>query len=267
MTETLKTDNKEITLDDAINIINGRKHSSALMQAEIFFTKRLDENKLMSLEEKGETYYYLLRCKLERNVLYETPDMQGLYAKMHECFSEAEEEYKLQLKNDLNRTIAQMQLTAFYRIMGFHYGSLEQIYLRHNFTDSVRKAFEDGMNFRKNYFFHEKQWLKWFGYKVYELTSNYGNSFLRWGLTGLFAIVSFASIYIAIDATVAFHQKMIGSSGYFFDYFYYSIVTFTTLGYGDIVPTTELHKLFAGIEAVFGYFMLGMFINLMNKKL
>ena len=87
----------EFTLDEAINVVNGRESSTKLSQAEIFFTKRLG-NKL-SLEEKGETYYYLLRCKLDRNSLYETPDMLHMYQKMHEYFSATEEEYKEAVKN------------------------------------------------------------------------------------------------------------------------------------------------------------------------
>ena len=33
---------------------------------------------------------------------------------------------------------------------------------------------------------------------------------------------------------------------------YYSIVTITTLGYGDIIPVTDVAKTFAALEAVFG---------------
>jgi hypothetical protein len=261
------TQQPEMTLDDAINIVNGRRHNSALIQAEIFFTKQIESVHLLSLEEKGMMYFYLLRCKLERNVLYETPDMVHLYKKMHESFSAAEEDYKKNLRKSPNKNIADMQLTAFYRIMGFHYGSLEQIYKHHNFTDSARLAFEDNMHYRKNYFFHTKQFVRWLGYKIYEITSNYGNSFLRWGLTGVIAVVAFATMFVFIDASTSAGLRMIDTTGSFYDYFYYSIVTFTTLGYGDITPVTGLHKFFAGVEVVFGYFMLGMFINLMNKKL
>jgi hypothetical protein len=189
MVETTTIENAELTLDDAINIVNGREHNTRLTQAEIFFTKRIGVH--LSLEEKGETYYYLLRCKLERNSLYETPDMQHLYQKMHEYFSDTEEEYKGSMKNQKTKIIAYMQLKAFYNLASYYFGSLEQIYLQHNFVDSARLAYEDRMHFRKNLFFHNKAYIKWLGYKIVEITSNYGNSFLRWGLTSMITVITF----------------------------------------------------------------------------
>ena len=38
----------------------------------------------------------------------------------------------------------------------------------------------------------------------------------------------------------------------FWDFFYFSVVTITTLGYGDIVPASSLAKSLASIEVVFG---------------
>ena len=40
---------------------------------------------------------------------------------------------------------------------------------------------------------------------------------------------------------------------------YFSIVTFTTLGYGDFRPTEQI-RIFAALEAVLGYICLGLFI-------
>jgi hypothetical protein len=47
---------------------------------------------------------------------------------------------------------------------------------------------------------------------------------------------------------------------------YFSIVTATTLGYGDIKPLTSLAKLIAGIEAIFGTFMWAAFIAVFARK-
>jgi voltage-gated potassium channel Kch len=49
--------------------------------------------------------------------------------------------------------------------------------------------------------------------------------------------------------------------------FYYSIVTFTTLGFGDFVPRSLTAALFVMIEVVTGYIMLGGLISIFANKL
>lgn len=46
------------------------------------------------------------------------------------------------------------------------------------------------------------------------------------------------------------------------DFIYFSIVTFTTLGYGDFRPTPAARP-FAALEALLGYVMLGLFVSVL----
>ena len=48
---------------------------------------------------------------------------------------------------------------------------------------------------------------------------------------------------------------------------YFSVVTFTTLGFGDVTQTCDLGKLIVGAEVVLGYVMLGGLISLFANKL
>jgi len=48
---------------------------------------------------------------------------------------------------------------------------------------------------------------------------------------------------------------------------YYSVVTFTTLGFGDISPKTPLATFLVMIEVVLGYIMLGGLISILSAKL
>jgi hypothetical protein len=48
---------------------------------------------------------------------------------------------------------------------------------------------------------------------------------------------------------------------------YYSVVTFTTLGFGDIVPKTNLAALLVMAEVILGYVMLGGLISIFATKL
>jgi len=53
----------------------------------------------------------------------------------------------------------------------------------------------------------------------------------------------------------------------FGDYIYFSVVTFTTLGYGDIVPRfSTFYRLLAVSEAFLGAFMMGLFIFTLARK-
>lgn len=53
----------------------------------------------------------------------------------------------------------------------------------------------------------------------------------------------------------------------FGDYIYYSVVTFTTLGYGDIIPkVSTAYRLLAVSEAFLGAFMMGLFIFTLARK-
>jgi len=48
---------------------------------------------------------------------------------------------------------------------------------------------------------------------------------------------------------------------------YYSVVTFTTLGFGDIVPRTSEAAIWVMIEVIIGYIMLGGLISIFSTKL
>lgn len=52
----------------------------------------------------------------------------------------------------------------------------------------------------------------------------------------------------------------------FADSLYYSVVTFTTLGYGDFLPAEGLSRVVAIIEALAGPFLLGWFVSALIRK-
>ena len=48
---------------------------------------------------------------------------------------------------------------------------------------------------------------------------------------------------------------------------YYSVVTLTTLGYGDVVPASSWAQILAMIEVVLGYVMLGGLLSIFANKM
>ena len=55
-------------------------------------------------------------------------------------------------------------------------------------------------------------------------------------------------------------------NGNFFRMFYFSTVTITTLGFGDIVPITDLSRFFVSSEAILGILVIGFFLNALSKE-
>lgn len=106
-------------------------------------------------------------------------------------------------------------------------------------------------------------------YQLWRKTSNCGRSLSLWAGWSLAIAVVFAFIYRWFgNESIAFNvDKLNDVPTDFWDYLYYSVVTFTTLGFGDIVPLTKLARLAVGIEVVMGYIMLGGLISIFANKL
>lgn len=104
---------------------------------------------------------------------------------------------------------------------------------------------------------------------VWRWSSDYGRSFGVWAFWSFIIAVVFAFIYWLFgNESIAFNvDKLNDVSTDFWDYLYYSVVTFTTLGFGDIVPLTNWARLAVGIEVVLGYVMLGGLISIFANKL
>jgi hypothetical protein len=47
---------------------------------------------------------------------------------------------------------------------------------------------------------------------------------------------------------------------------YFSVVTFTTLGYGDFQPAVGLSRFFASLEAIIGAFTMALFAYTLARK-
>lgn len=67
----------------------------------------------------------------------------------------------------------------------------------------------------------------------------------------LLFVASLAFIYIFMVATIMFNEEP-ELFPHFIDALYFAVVTLATIGYGDIVPTTELGRIITIISAVMG---------------
>jgi uncharacterized protein YjbI with pentapeptide repeats len=91
------------------------------------------------------------------------------------------------------------------------------------------------------------------------ITSEYGLSISRYFIWVIGIILFFAVAYAFIPGTIT-------KTG-FVNAFYFSIVTFTTLGYGDITPASLLGQILVIIEVCLGYIMGGLFVTILARRL
>lgn len=92
----------------------------------------------------------------------------------------------------------------------------------------------------------------------------YGEKPQRIIVSSLFVILFYAAIY-NIFRTAA---SGIGDTALsFWDHLYFSVITFTTVGFGDIVPRSyAAYRLLSASEAFLGAFLMGLFVFTLARK-
>jgi hypothetical protein len=120
---------------------------------------------------------------------------------------------------------------------------------------------------------------KYFSYKIWEMTSNYGESLNRWLITSFTIIVLFGVLYAnyfleinALSNSDFYSNQLVprlatSSVKNFFTPYYFSIVTFTTLGFGDVTPLNLSAQILIVVEVILGYLMLGGLLSIFTRKL
>ena len=98
-------------------------------------------------------------------------------------------------------------------------------------------------------------------YWIWWATSDCGRSFVRWGLWTATLAVAFAVVYPYLEIDLG------GRPDNWMTTIYFSVVTLTTLGYGDIVPTSAVARIVVLAEVIIGYVMLGGLLGIFANKM
>jgi len=158
------------------------------------------------------------------------------------------------------------------------YQQSEEIYRNLRRTCESDGLFETaGWFFQKEMKMRRKQMplfsFKRFISKIVDFSCGYGERPLRIVILSAMVILLFTGIFfmtglnysgeiIQISFNASFEENIVA----LLNALYFSVVTFTTLGYGDILPI-GISKLFAGIEALLGGFILALFVVVFVKKM
>ncbi len=97
-------------------------------------------------------------------------------------------------------------------------------------------------------------------YHVWWLTSDCGRSLCRWSLWTSALVLLFAWLYTLVGIDYGAHPTFLSP-------LYYSVVTLTTLGYGDVVPKTAAAQILAMLQVITGYVMLGGLLSIFSNRM
>ncbi|MCP5027266.1 MAG: hypothetical protein GY929_13380 [Actinomycetia bacterium] len=97
-------------------------------------------------------------------------------------------------------------------------------------------------------------------YILWSASSNCGRSFARWALLNLFVAGVFSILYAVGDIDFGGHQTLLSP-------LYFSVVTITTLGYGDVIPASGWAQVMVISEVIVGYVMLGGLMSIFANKM
>jgi hypothetical protein len=110
-------------------------------------------------------------------------------------------------------------------------------------------------------------WPKWLLDKTYDLVAGYGwraGRFLGWSAV-LFLIVATVNLILWDRLGMSFASPKAGPP--WLTAWYFTIVTFTTLGYGDITPTSQLGMVAASTEALLGLLWLSTLASVVFRRI
>jgi hypothetical protein len=158
------------------------------------------------------------------------------------------------------------------------YEQAEEIYRNLRQTAEHQGLFEiAGHFFQKEMTMRRKQFKAYSSKriisKVVDLFCGYGESPARVILFSIMLILIFATLYFFSGLSfsgdsLAFNpnESLWQNIKYYFSALYFSVVTFTTLGYGDLAPI-GIARAFAALEAFMGSFTLALFVVVFVKKM
>ena len=92
---------------------------------------------------------------------------------------------------------------------------------------------------------------------------DYGRSMLAVFVIAGFLIMFFGSIYLVFPGLVSYSASHPQT---WFSPYYYSIVTFTTLGFGDVSANWWCGEMVVSLQVILGYLTLGLLISILANK-
>ena len=144
------------------------------------------------------------------------------------------------------------------------YAALKNYFIAQSRSDDISWA-----SYNENRMQLKKMWKEnkvgFIPFSLMGLLSGWGEKPSRAVSASIIIIIMYALLYSIFDCIVSSFAR--SNSLQIFDYIYCSIVTFTTVGYGDFIPKSNaFSQLLAASEGFIGMFMMGLFVFTMGRR-
>ena len=158
------------------------------------------------------------------------------------------------LYQELLQNSRQLAQPEFSREAQFQFNKWTRFKRQKDLKDSKRGFFKD-LKDRLGIFFSS----------VFEITAGYGLRLTRFATTAACFVVATSSVnyYFRSSLGLTLNGDPINS---FVEAFYFSIIVITSLGFGDITPTTWQGQVVVSIEAVGGFFMFAVLASMLYRR-
>jgi uncharacterized protein YjbI with pentapeptide repeats len=121
----------------------------------------------------------------------------------------------------------------------------------------LMRRFVADQNYLKE--FRDRSKLSKIVYYIWLITSDCGRSMSRWLLLIALQVLLFAWLYTLVGIDYGKHETWLSP-------LYFSVVTLTSLGFGDIIPASTGGQILAMAEVLMGYLMLGGLISIFSNR-
>lgn len=146
------------------------------------------------------------------------------------------------------------------------YGRAKNCYTEVGDLDASEKVYLDEQNARYALAKISRSLLDKFALGVWKHSSVYGTSVWRWcGVMILFVLAFGAAYYFLMEDGQMTLSASVDRS--LFTPLFYSLMTTSTLGYGEIVPASLLAQIVLSLNIIFGYVLLGLGIGVIVRHI
>jgi hypothetical protein len=157
-----------------------------------------------------------------------------------------------------------------YKLLENNFNKIETSLKAYGYNDLSTKYYLKKMLYRKKIFFKNKQYIKWLNYNIWQYTSNYGESFLRWFISIL--LITFINSILYYGRTpYKFIEVITIENGKFplnnfIDHYFFSLITLAPWDWKYLIPVNIFGHIFIITKLLVGYIIFGLLINLITRK-